>query len=508
MLTGEKDLCIASANGKDICLVAALGNRHGLVAGATGTGKTITLQTMAESFSALGTSVFLTDVKGDLAGLSRPGRPEGGIAGRIEELGLKDRGYVNQAYPVCFWDVLGKRGHPLRSTVSSMGPLLLSRLLDLNEVQSGVLHIVFRIADDKGLLLLDFKDLRGMVAHVGENSGEFRTNYGNVTAASIGAIQRGLLRLEEEGGELFFGEPSLCLDDLLGHDPQGRGTINILSAESLMNKPRLYSAMLLWLLSELFEALPEVGDMEKPRLVLMFDEAHLIFAGTPAALREKMAQVVRLIRSKGVGVYFITQNPSDVPGEVLTQLGNKVQHSLRAFTPQDQKAVRAAAQGFRANPAFNTEEMITGMATGEALVSFLDRQGTPGMVEKAFILPPESRVGAISEEERRAVLQSSRLAGRYDKVIDRESAYEMLQAALLKRQEEEARAEQAKGELRRKNDAEGRAGQKAGKKPGAGKTLADDVTKQVTRTLATTIGREIGKKFLRGILGGILGGRR
>ena len=508
MLTGEKDLCIASANGKDLCLVAALGNRHGLVAGATGTGKTITLQTMAESFSALGTSVFLTDVKGDLAGLSRPGQPEGGIARRIEELGLCARGYVNQAYPVCFWDVLGERGHPLRSTVSSMGPLLLSRLLDLNEVQSGVLHIVFRIADDKGLLLLDFKDLRSMVAHVGENSGEFRNNYGNVTAASIGAIQRGLLRLEEEGGELFFGEPSLNLDDLLGHDPQGRGTINILSAESLMNKPRLYSAMLLWLLSELFEALPEVGDMEKPRLVLMFDEAHLIFAGTPPALREKMAQVVRLIRSKGVGVYFITQNPSDVPGEVLTQLGNKVQHALRAFTPQDQKAVRAAAQGFRANPAFKTEEVITGMATGEALVSFLDRKGTPGMVEKAFILPPESRVGAVSEEERREVLKSSRLAGRYDKTIDRESAYEMLKARFLERQEEEARAEQAKEELRRQNDAAGRAGPRAGKKTGAGKTLADDVTRQVTRTLATTIGREIGKKFLRGILGGILGGKR
>ena len=515
MLTSEKNLCIASANGKDICLAAAMGNRHGLVAGATGTGKTITLQTMVESFSALGTPVFLTDVKGDLAGLSQTGQPGGSIAARMEELHLRDKGYANQAYPVCFWDVLGERGHPLRSTVSSMGPLLFSRLLGLNEVQSGVLHLVFRIADDNGLLLLDFKDLRSMVAYVGDNSGEFRNAYGNITSASIGTIQRGLLRLEEEGGNLFFGEPSLRLEDLLLHDLRGRGLIHILQADGLMNKPRMYSAVLLWLLSSLFEQLPEVGDMEKPRLVLMFDEAHLLFSDMPAALREKMAQVVRLIRSKGVGVYFITQNPADVPAEVLTQLGNKVQHALRAFTPQDQKAVRAAAQSFRENPAFKTEEAITNLATGEALVSFLDPSGKPGIVEKAYILPPESLVGAITEEQRRAVVQSSRLAGRYDTVIDRESAYEMLEAHFLQRQQEALAATQAKEdakrakeEMLRQKEAQRQARQEAKDHPDVMGKFMGNVTNQVGRTLTTTIGREIGKSILRGVLGGIFGGRR
>jgi len=515
MLSKEKHMRIASANGKDICLIPAMGNRHGLVAGATGTGKTITLQTLVENFSALGTPVFLTDLKGDLGGLSQPGAPKGSVAARIDELRLPDKGYKNQAYPVCFWDVFGERGHPLRSTISSMGPLLLSRLLNLNEVQSGVLHLVFRIADDQGLLLLDFKDLRSMVAYVGENSGEFRHTYGNITSASIGAIQRGLLRLEEEGGNVFFGEPSLCLEDLLLQDLNGRGVVHILSAENLMNKPRLYSAMLLWLLSELFERLPEVGDLEKPRLILMFDEAHLIFSDAPAVLLSKMAQVVRLIRSKGVGVYFITQNPADISNEVLAQLGNKVQHALRAFTPQDQKAIRAAAQGFRANPAFKTEEAITNLATGEALVSFLDAKGTPCMVEKALILPPESRIGAISEEERRAIIRSSRLAGRYDAVIDRESAYEMLEAHFSKRQEEakaEAQtkedAKRAKEEMLRQKEAERQAKREAKANPDVMGTLVGGVSKQVTRTLTNTIGRELGKSILRGVLGGFLGGRR
>ena len=515
MLASEKNMHIASANGKDICLAASLGNRHGLVAGATGTGKTITLQTMVENFSALGTPVFLTDVKGDLAGLSQPGQPSGSIAARIDELHLRDKGYVNQAYPVCFWDVCGERGHPLRCTVSSMGPLLFSRLLDLNEVQSGVLHLVFRIADDNGLLLLDFKDLRSMVAYVGEKSGEFLHTYGNIAPASIGAIQRGLLRLEEEGGNLFFGEPALRLEDLLMQDLRGRGMIHILQAESLMSKPRLYSAVLLWLLSSLFEQLPEVGDVEKPRLVLMFDEAHLLFSGMPAVLREKMAQVVRLIRSKGVGVYFITQNPADVPGEVLAQLGNKVQHALRAFTPQDQKAVHAAAQGFRENPAFRTETAITNLATGEALVSFLDPQGKPGIVEKACILPPESQVGAITETQLRAALQSSRLAGRYDAVIDRESAYEMLEAHFLQRQEEAKAAAQTKEDARRakedmlrQKEAERQAKRDAKENPDLVGTVMGSVSKQVARTLTTTIGREIGKSILRGVLGGIFGGRR
>ena len=514
MLTSQKDMCIASANGKDICLAAALGNRHGLVAGATGTGKTITLQTMVENFSALGTPVFITDAKGDLAGLSQPGQPGGSIAARIDELRLRDKGYANQAYPVCFWDVLGKRGHPLRCTVSSMGPLVFSRLLDLNEVQSGVLHLVFRIADDNGLLLLDFKDLRSMVAYVGEKGGEFRHTYGNIAPASIGAIQRGLLRLEEEGGNLFFGEPALRLEDLLMYDLRGRGMIHILQADNLMSKPHLYSAVLLWLLSSLFEQLPEVGDMEKPRLVLMFDEAHLLFTGMPAALREKMAQVVRLIRSKGVGVYFITQNPSDVPGEVLSQLGNKVQHALRAFTPQDQKAVRAAAQGFRANPAFRTEEAITNLATGEALVSFLDPKGKPGMVEKACILPPESQVGAITEEQLRAALLSSRLAGRYDTVIDRESAFERLEAHFQRQQEEAKAASQAKEDAKRakedalhQKEAERQARREARENPDVVGSIVGNVSKQVARTLTMTIGREIGRSILRGVLGGIFGRR-
>ena len=378
-----------------------------------------------------------------------------------------------------------------------------------------MLHLVFRIADDQGLLLLDFKDLRSMVTYVGENSAEYRHTYGNITSPSIGAIQRGLLRLEEEGGNMFFGEPALRLEDLLLQDLSGRGMIHILHAESLVHKPRIYSAMLLWLLSELFEQLPEVGDLEKPRLVLMFDEAHLIFSDAPAVLVEKMAQVVRLIRSKGVGVYFITQNPADIPNNVLAQLGNKVQHALRAFTPQDQKAIRAAAQSFRENPAFRTENAITNLATGEALVSILDEKGKPGMVEKALILPPESRVGAITEEERRAVLLSSRLAGRYDTAIDRESAYELLEAHFVKRQEEakveaqaKENAKQVKEEALRQKEAERQAKREAKENPDVVGTLMGNVSKQVARTLTTTIGREIGKSILRGVLGGILGGRR
>lgn len=515
MLTDNKRMYIASANGKDICLLPSQGNRHGLIAGATGTGKTVTLQTMVENFSALGTSVFLTDVKGDLAGLSQAGEPEGSIAARVDDLHLRDRGYTNQSYPVCFWDVEGERGHPLRSTISDMGPLLLSRLLDLNEVQSGVLQLVFRIADDRSLLLLDFKDLRSMVAYVGDNSSEFRHTHGNITSASIGAIQRSLLQLEQEGGDLFFGEPSLQLEDLLLTDLRGRGMIHILRSDRLISRPRMYSAMLLWLLSELFERLPEVGDLEKPRLVLMFDEAHLIFADTPAILQDKIAQVVRLIRSKGVGVYFITQNPEDIPSEVLTQLGNKVQHALRAYTPRDQKAIRAAAQSFRENPAFKTEDAITNLATGEALVSFLDEKGRPGVVETALVLPPESWIGAISDEQRRAIIQSSRLAGRYDRVLDRESAYELLEAHFLKRQEEaelerqaKENAKLAKEEALREKEEALRAKREAKENPDVVGDFVGTVTKQVTRTISTTIGREIGKTIFRGILGGMLGKRR
>lgn len=515
MPAAAKKLRIAYANGKEICLDAASANRHGLVAGATGTGKTVSLQTLAEQFSALGTPVFLTDVKGDLAGLSLAGQPSGKIAARIEELGLRDRGYANRAYPVCFWDVFGRRGHPLRSTVSGMGPLLLARLLDLNEVQSGVLHLAFRMADDNGLLLLDFKDLRSMVAYAGENGGEFRTTYGNISSASIGAIQRGLLRLEEEGGDAFFGEPALRLEDLLLHDLNGYGLIHVLQADSLMGKPRLYAAVLLWLLSELFEQLPEVGDPEQPRLVLMFDEAHLIFSGAPAVLREKLAQVVRLIRSKGVGVYFITQNPADLPDEVLAQLGNKIQHALRAFTPQEHAAVRAAGRSFRANPAFRTEEAIAELAVGEALVSFLDASGRPGIVEKALILPPESRVGAVTEEQLRSAIQSSRLAGRYDAAVDRESAYEMLEARFKqhrKQERAEAQAEEEAGRLRgeesRRKAARREARRTEEENSGLLGSVVGEVSRHMARTVTTTIGREIGKSILRGVLGGIFGARR
>ena len=380
MLTDDKLLYIASADGREICLEPALANRHGLVAGATGTGKTVTLMNLAESFSALGVPVFLTDVKGDLAGLSQPGQPAGGIAARIEELRLADRGYSNQAFPVCFWDVLAQQGHPMRATVSALGPLLLSRLLDLNEVQSGVMHLIFKVADDEGLLLLDFKDLRLMVQHVADNAAEYKKSYGNVSPASIGAIQRGLLRLESEGAEHFFGEPSLALEDLFLTDLSGRGYLHILAADQIMNSPRLYATILLWLLSELYDRLPEVGDQPRPRLVLMFDEAHLLFDDAPAALVDKMEQVVRLIRSKGVGVYFCTQNPADLPDSILGQLGNRVQHALRAYTPKDLKGVKAAADTLRPNPAFKTDEAITSLAPGEALVSFLDPKAAPTMV--------------------------------------------------------------------------------------------------------------------------------
>lgn len=499
MLSDDKLLYIASADGREICLEPSLANRHGLVAGATGTGKTVTIMNLAESFSALGVPVFLTDVKGDLAGLSQPGQPTGGLAARVEELHLPGRGYRNQAFPVCFWDVLAAQGHPLRATVASLGPLLLARLLDLNEVQSGVLHLIFKAADDEGLLLLDFKDLRQMVGHVADNAAEYRKAYGNVSPASIGAIQRALLRMESEGLEHFFGEPSLALEDLFLTDLSGRGYLNILSADQIINSPRLYATVLMWLLSELYDRLPEVGDLERPRLILMFDEAHLLFTNSPQVLVQKIEQVMRLIRSKGVGVYFCTQNPADLPASILGQLGNRVQHALRAYTPQDQKGVRAAAQTFRPNPAFKTEEAITTLATGEALVSFLNRKGEPNMVDRAKVLPPESRTGAVTADERQAVIKSSRLAGRYDQLIDRESAYELLAAKYEKaRQEAEAaRAEKNAAEAAREAEKEAR--RRAKDNPLT--SIVNDVTKQASRTL----GREVGRSIVRGILGGLFG---
>ena len=417
------DILIASGDAP--CLLhLPTANRHGLIAGATGTGKTVTLQVLAEAFSAAGVPVFCADVKGDLSGMSQPGRPNPKIEARAATLGAADFAY--QAAPVVFWDVFGVQGHPVRATVAEMGPLMLSRMLELNDTQEGVLTVAFKLADDEGLLLLDFKDLRAMLAHVGARAAELGTEYGNVSKASVGTIQRKLLMLEQAGGEQFFGEPALALADLMLLSPDGRGAVNILAADRLIQNPRLYSTFLLWLLSELFEELPEVGDLDKPKLVFFFDEAHLLFNDAPRALLEKIEQVVRLIRSKGVGVYFITQNPNDLPASVLGQLGNRVQHALRAFTPADQKAVRAAAETFRPNPKLRVQDVIGELEVGEALVSLLDAKAIPEMVQRAKVLPPRSRMGAITAEERAAVIGQSPLAGRYDTAEERESAYERL----------------------------------------------------------------------------------
>ena len=403
-------------------LLPALANRHGLITGATGTGKTVTLQRIAEQLSNVGVPVFLADAKGDLSGLGATGVASDKLKARLEKMGVTD--WQPRANPVVFWDVFGEAGHPVRATVSDMGPLLLARLLNLNDTQTGVLQLVFKIADDNGLLLLDLKDLRAMVQHVGENAKSFTTEYGNVSAASVGAIQRGLLTLGEQGGDAFFGEPMLDINDLMQTDG-GKGIVNILAADKLMASPRLYSTFLLWLLSELFEQLPEVGDVDKPKLVFFFDEAHLLFNEAPPALLEKIEQVVRLIRSKGVGVYFVTQNPLDIPDTVLGQLGNRVQHALRAFTPRDQKAVKTAAETLRPNPAFDAAAAITELGVGEALISFLDEKGRPNVVERAFVLPPASRIGPLTAEERQAVIKASLVYGVYEKTLDRESAFEL-----------------------------------------------------------------------------------
>src|SRR5271167_2579330 len=405
-------------------LLPQMANRHGLVAGATGTGKTVTLQVMAEAFSRIGVPVFAADIKGDLSGISQPGTDNLKIAARVKQLKLTDFSFAG--CPATCWDVLGEQGHPVRATISEMGPLLMSRLLNLNDTQESVLALVFKIADDNGLLLLDLKDLRAMLQYVGDHAKDFQTQYGNISAASIGAIQRGLLTLQQQGGEKFFGEPALNLDDLLQTDAQGRGVVNILAADKLNQSPKLYATFLLWLLTSLFEHLPELGDAEKPKLVFFFDEAHLLFGDLPKIIEDKVVQVVRLIRSKGVGVYFVTQNPLDVPQTVLGQLGNRVQHALRAFTPQDQKAVKAAAETFRTNPKLDVSKAITELEVGEALVSFLDEKGTPGIVERALVCPPHSQIGPITPDERRQLIQSSVVAGVYENAVDRESAYERL----------------------------------------------------------------------------------
>jgi uncharacterized protein len=418
--------------GQNCTILPAMANRHGLIAGATGTGKTITLQAIAEQFSKIGVPVFMADIKGDLSGISQPGSEKPKIMERLQLLGMNDVSF--SSCPVEFWDVFAEQGQPLRATISELGPLLLSRLLNLNDTQEGVLHIAFKIADDQGLLLLDLKDLRSLIQYVGDNAKEFKTEYGNLSAASIGAIQRGLLVLEQQGGDRFFGEPALNLMDLIQTDARGQGVVNILAADKLMQSPKLYATFLLWLLSELFEQLPEVGDVEKPKLLFLFDEAHLLFADAPDVLLEKIEQVVRLIRSKGVGVYFCSQNPMDIPVKILGQLGNRVQHALRAFTPQDQKAVKSAATTFRPNPEVNVEQAITELGVGEVLVSFLDEQGTPGMVQRAYVVPPTSQIGPIAPEQRKQLIENSLLYSPYQQTEDRESAYELLKQKTAQRQ--------------------------------------------------------------------------
>ena len=438
---------------KNLYLLPAMANRHGLIAGATGTGKTITMKVMAESFSDMGVPVFMADVKGDLSGMCRPGADSENMRSRIERFGMENFQY--KAYPTRFWDIFGEKGHPVRVTISEMGPVLLSRLLNLTEVQSGVLNIVFKVADEHGLLLLDMKDLRAMLQYVGDNRAEFTTMYGNVSAASVGAIQRALLAFEGEGGELFFGEPGLDIRDWMRTDFDGRGYINILSSDRLIQSPTVYSTFLLWMLTELFEKLPEVGDLEKPRMIFFFDEAHLLFDGAPKALVQKIVQVVKLIRSKGVGVYFITQSPSDIPNEVLAQLSNRVQHALRAYTPAEQKAVKAAAKAFRTNPAFDTEEALMSVGVGEALVSFLDEEGIPSVVERAFILPPQSLMGPAEDSEVQKRILSDEFDLKYRESVDRESAYEILtraNAELEQRRRQEAEAAAAEKQ-RRKEEA-------------------------------------------------------
>jgi DNA helicase HerA-like ATPase len=490
-------LPIARTGASELALHAALANRHGLVTGATGTGKTVTLQRLTEQFSAIGVPVFLADVKGDLSGIGAAGTASEKLQKRLDLLGIAD--WQPRAYPVAFWDVFGASGHPVRATISDMGPLLLARLLGLNETQGGVLQIVFRVADDAGLLLLDLKDLRAMVQHVGDNAAQFKTQYGNVSAASIGAIQRGLLTLEEQGGDRFFGEPMLDIADLM-QAQDGRGVVNILAADKLMNSPKLYATFLLWLLAELFEQLPEAGDLDKPKLVFFFDEAHLLFADAPAALVDKVEQVVRLIRSKGVGVYFVTQNPLDVPDKVLGQLGNRVQHALRAFTPRDQKAVKAAAETMRANPAFDAARVITELAVGEALVSFLDEKGRPHVVERAYVLPPSSRIGPLMPDERQQAIRSSVLFGHYEKTVDRESAYEQLAARVAEAKVGADGTAPAAGGGLLGDVLFGRNGPRGGRTDGLAQTMA----KTVTRTIASQVGREI----VRGVLGSLLGRRR
>ena len=482
-MTDEKNIVLGGGTDGAVELRLRMANRHGLIAGATGTGKTVTLQTLAENFSRAGVPVFMADVKGDLAGLAKPGASSDKIEKRLKELKIKD--WSARPCPVVFWDLYGKNGHPIRTTVSDMGPLLLANLLELNDTQSGVLYACFKIADDQGLLLLDLKDLRALLSHVAENAKQFQKDYGNISATSAATIQRALLVLEQQGAENFFGEPALKLEDLMQVDFSGNGVVSVLDATQLLPKPRLYATFLLWLLAELFEQLPEVGDIEKPGLVFFFDEAHLLFDNAPKALTEKIEQVVRLIRSKGVGVYFISQSPLDVPEDVLGQLGHRVQHALRAFTPKDQKAVKAAAQTFRARKGLDVEAAITELGTGEALASVLDDKGSPTPVARILVRPPESRIGPLTDAERAEHLKRSPLKGRYDQAVDRESAYELLNkraAQTTAATEEQAAAKPVK----------------RGREP-------ESIAMTLAKGAARAIGSQVGREIVRGVLGSLLG---
>lgn len=512
MFDNNKRAFIAINDKAEVCLIPKMANRHGLITGATGTGKTVTLQTLSETFSEMGVPVFAADMKGDLSGVAKIGGNKESVNKRVDGYNLKEKGFEYKAYPVRFWDVFGEQGHPVRTTVTSMGPLLLERLLGLNETQGAILTMAFKIADDNNLLILDLKDLQKMLQFIGDNRSEFTTKYGNISPASIGAIQRGLMRLESEGADKFFGEPDLEITDFIQTE-QDKGVINILAADKLMKSPRVYTTFLLWLLDDLYETLPEVGDLEKPKLVFFFDEAHLLFNDMPNSLLEKVEQIVRLIRSKGVGVYFCTQNPADIPQSILGQLGNRVQHALRAYTPNDQKAVKVAANTFRANPGFNTEEVITQLNTGEALVSFLDEKGAPQVVERANILPPQGQIGPITLGERDQILKSSLIYGVYEQLIDRESAYEILSKKqdLLAEERRLAAEEKERIRIQKEQEKAAREAEKAqraaARKRNEEQGILGDLLQQVGKSTTRQISYEIGKTITRGLLGGLFGKR-
>ena len=493
-------ILVAKKDKSDFFLLPQMSNRHGVITGATGTGKTVTLQRLAEGFSSRGVPVFMADIKGDLTGVTQIGGGNAKVDDRNKLLGIEP---VFEQFPATVWDVFGKQGHPLRATVSEMGPLLIARLLQLNETQEGVMAIAFKYADDNGLMLVDLKDLQSLMTHVGENADQLTLQYGNVSSASVGAIQRGLLQIDEQGGDLFFGEPAVKLDDFM-QTAGGKGVLNLLAADQLVQAPKLYSTFLLWLLSELFESLPEAGDLEKPKLVFFFDEAHLLFTDAPQSLIEKVEQVVRLIRSKGVGVYFVTQNPADIPEKVLAQLGNRVQHALRAYTPQEQKGVRAAASSFRVNPKLDTETVITELGVGEVLISTLDEKGVPTIVDRAFVVPPVGHIGPITPEQRAALLANSLVAGVYENAIDRESAFEKLKVQHeAKVAEQQAIAAQQAAEKQAATEA--KAERAAAKAPDS---MWESIGKSAVRAATTSVARSVGTKLVRGVLGGLLGGKK